>query len=145
MTYIYRFMALSGRERRLFVEAVLWLSLCQLALLLPFRWLAPHLEARMKQAPDTNLPSRMHTLVSDISQAINRAAHHIPWEAKCLVQAIAGKFMLRCRKVESTLYLGVAKESKDQLKAHAWLRCGRQVVCGGRGMACYTVISTFGG
>ena len=140
MTYIYRFMALSGRERRLFVAESL-----QLALLLPFRWLSPHLGARMKQAPDTNIPSSMHTLVSDISQAVNRAAHHIPWKAKCLVQAMAGKFMLRCRKVESTLYLGVAKENEDQLKAHAWLRCGRQVVCGGRGMACFAVISTFGG
>ena len=126
MTYIYRFMALSGRERRLFVEAVLWLGFCQLALLLPFRWLAPHLGARMKHA-------------------ISRAAHHVPWNAKCLVQAMAGKFMLRCRKVESTLYLGVAKENENQLKAHAWLRCGRQVVCGGRGMMCYTVISRFGG
>lgn len=103
MTYIYRFMALSGQEHRLFVEAVLWLSLCQLALLLPFRWIAPYIGARMKQASDTNLPSRMHTLASEISQAINRAAHNIPWNAKCLVQAMVGKFMLRSRKVESTL------------------------------------------
>lgn len=44
-----------------------------------------------------------------------------------------------------SFYLGVAKEKKEQLKAHAWLRCGRQVVCGERGMARYTVIATFGG
>ncbi len=76
----------------------------------------------MKQAPDTSLPSRMHTLVSEISQANSLAAHHIQWEVKCLAQAIARKFMLRCRKVESTLYIGVAKENEDPLKALAWLR-----------------------
>lgn len=141
---IYRFFTISTRERQLFVEAVLWLGICQIALLLPFRWLARHLGGHMKKASDILLPDKKQTLVFDISSAINRAAYYIPWEVKCLAQAIAGKFMLRCRKIESTLYLGVAKEKESQLKAHAWLRCGQQIVCGERGMEGYTVISIFG-
>lgn len=142
---IYRFFTMSNRKRRQLVEAVLWLAICQIVLLLPFRWLAPHLGAQMKKTPDIHLPPKIQTLVSDISEAINRAVYHTPWEIKCLAQAMAGKFMLRCRKIESTLYLGVAKEKESQLKAHAWLRCGQQIVCGERGMKLYSVISTFRG
>ena len=46
------------------------------------------------------------------------------WESQCLVKAIAGMKMLEKRNIESTLYLGTAKDEKGELIAHAWLRSG---------------------
>jgi hypothetical protein len=51
--------------------------------------------------------------------------------------------MLRRRGAASTLYLGLAKDRETQLQAHAWLRCGERILTGQRGMAGFTVISTF--
>ena len=46
------------------------------------------------------------------------------WESQCLVKAIAGMKMLERRQIESTLYLGTAKDELGKLIAHAWLRSG---------------------
>jgi hypothetical protein len=79
-----------------------------------------------------------------VSQAVVRAARNLPWECKCLVQAMAGKAMLRLRGVSSTLYLGLAKGENEQLCAHAWLRCGNIILTGGRVNGQFTVVSFFG-
>ncbi len=68
---------------------------------------------------------------------------NMPWQSKCLDQAIAAHQMLRRRGVPSTLYLGVAKEGDSALSAHAWVRCGRLLVVGGEGRHRYTVVNTF--
>lgn len=46
------------------------------------------------------------------------------WESQCLVKAIAGMKNARKRHIESTLYLGTAKDNHGELIAHAWLRSG---------------------
>ena len=47
------------------------------------------------------------------------------WESQCLVKAIAGMKMLERRNIESTLYLGTAKDAKGQMyRSDAWLRSG---------------------
>ena len=82
-------------------------------------------------------------LIDRISWSVNTASRHLPWECKCLAQALAGKAMLKRRGVASTLYLGVAKGGEAGLQAHAWLRCGPRILTGGPEMAGFTVISTF--
>ena len=129
----------------LFLEAVLWLGLARLAVLLvPFRRLAPHLGTLSYETPAINpaLPHIARTV--SIAQAIQRAARNLPWECQCLVQAIAGKAMLRRRGLPSTLYLGVAKDEDAKLCAHAWLRCGNVILTGREGVNRFTVLSTFG-
>lgn len=141
---IYRFLSISKQEYLLFIEAFLWIILCQTALLIPFRLLTPYLGTHMLNTPYIPLPAKLQKKVSTISIAINRAVYYMPWKVKCLVQAMAGKFMLKHRKIESTLYLGVVKNNEIQIKAHAWLRCGDQIVCGEQGIERFTVISIFG-
>ncbi len=68
---------------------------------------------------------------------------HLPWECKCLAQAISGKMMLRRRQTPSTLYLGVAKKEDGDLNAHAWLRAGESIILGGGGLERFAVVSTF--
>lgn len=77
-----------------------------------------------------------------ISKAIHIASKYTFWESECLVKAMAGMKMLEKRGIESTLYLGTAKDETG-LIAHAWLRSGDFYVSGSKGMETFTVVSTF--
>ena len=39
--------------------------------------------------------------------------------------------MLNRRRVDSTLYFGVAQCDKGELKAHAWIQSGNDILLGG--------------
>ncbi len=65
---------------------------------------------------------------------VKRVTGHTPWESKCLVQALTARTILKKKNVNTTLYLGVMKED-NEMKAHAWLRCGNLYVTGGDGKA----------
>jgi len=71
-----------------------------------------------------------YKLIRKIALAVNSASRYTPWESKCLVQALVAQKMLKSRKIYSTLYLGVAKEGENAIKAHAWLRTGSIIVTG---------------
>lgn len=143
MSRLGKFLALAPADRMFLVEAAGWLGLARLAILvLPFRWLARGLGRHMAQSPE-EVRAAPAELLDRISWSVNTASRHLPWECKCLAQALAGKAMLKRRGVSSTLYLGLAKNAAAQLQAHAWLRCGPRILTGGQGMADFTVISTF--
>ena len=140
---LIRFSRLSS-GRGLMLESAFWLTLSRLAIaIMPFRWIAPHLGT---QTTETSGAINQHErdLFRMISRTVERAARKLPWECTCLVQAMAGKAMLGRRSVPSTLYLGLAKDEKNQLYAHAWLRCGDKILIGGPGSERFTVISAFG-
>jgi hypothetical protein len=141
-----RFARLSRSERRLFLEAVMWLGLFRAVLLsMPFRRIASHLGAHMAQTPPRAGTPETRRIAKEVARAVSRASRHVPWEAKCLVQAMVGKKMLKRRGFESTLYLGLAKKKADQgLQAHAWLRCGDQIILGGGRLKDFAVVATFG-
>ena len=80
----------------------------------------------------------------DIKYVINRVARvakRVPWESKCLVQAMVAQRLLRDYRIESTLYLGVSRDMDEggKMVAHAWVRCGPYSVCGGTGEGYATV------
>jgi len=104
---------------------------------LPFRVLAPRLGQRMTESP-AEAPST--PAARRVAWAIRAAARRTPWRSKCLEEGIAGKMMLRRRRVPSTLYLGVAQP----LEAHAWLRVGTDTLLGGHDLGRYAVVATFG-
>jgi hypothetical protein len=70
-------------------------------------------------------------------------SRHLPGECKCLAQAVAAKMMLGRRGVPSTLYLGLAKDEQQKLRAHAWLRSGEVIVTGARERDKFHVVATF--
>ena len=82
-------------------------------------------------------------MIQKVSYAIEVMSKHTCWESKCLVMAIAGMKMLERRKIESTLYMGVARETDGKMTAHAWLRSGSIYVSGAAGMERYTVVAKF--
>lgn len=111
---------------------------------LPFRWLAPILGEHYQNV-------QVSTLASDfqrkrawrIGEVAALAAKYTPWESKCLVQASIAVLFYRYYKIPYILYLGVMKSEEDELKAHAWVSVGRNVVTGREGHRAFTIVSTF--
>lgn len=137
---IKNFFQSAPAERNLMIEATLWLALARLMLYIPFRHLSRYLGQPKVETPHS---ATDHTIPMQISHALQRVSRHVPWECKCLAQAMAGARMLKRRNIASTLYLGIAKKTHAELSAHAWLRSGDYYLTGAENREDYTVILTF--
>jgi len=143
MSRLGKFLRLTSSDRLLFVEAAIWLGVARVALrVMPFRWIARFLGKHMAESPD-RISLVKKDIVERVSWGVRTASRHMPWECKCLAQAIAGKGMFNLRGVRSTLYLGVAKDDGEKLRAHAWLRSGDVFVTGGHRTNQFVVVSSF--
>jgi hypothetical protein len=69
--------------------------------------------------------------IEEIRKIVVSVSRNTPWESKCMVRAICCKWLLKRYKISSTIYFGVyqSKENKE-LKAHAWLKVGQEVITG---------------
>ena len=76
-----------------------------------------------------------------VADYVNRSSEHTIWESKCLVRALTAQKLLKHKKIDSTLYLGVGK-NEEKMIAHAWLRCGRMYVTGGDGSG-YAIVAKY--
>lgn len=124
------------------VEALVCLGVARLALVgASFPRLARFLGAEGLETPgeayDPDARCRLVTL------AVDAAARHAPWDGRCFAQALAATAMLRRRHLACTTYFGVARDEQQRLKAHAWVRCGREFVAGGAGHQCFAVVASF--
>lgn len=129
--------------KRHFNEACRELFIARYTLLTkPFKKIAPDLGQLDKLGPEDMLHDDELAIIKPVAQSIKAVAAVVPWQSKCLVQAMAAKNMLVKRGIETTLYLGVLKEGAD-MKAHAWLRCGSHFITGGNGERTYTIVRTF--
>ena len=78
-----------------------------------------------------------------VTRRVERVAERVPWESKCLVQAMVAQRLLRDYGISSTLYLGVGRDKEDdRMIAHAWVRSGPYSICGGTGKD-YAVVAKF--
>ena len=104
----------------MFFEAVvlhLWVGL--LLKVIPFRWIT-----RLFSSLQSPVFSHQSEDIALIKRAIGRANIVSPWKNRCLVSSLAGRGMLRSRKIDSQLSLGAAKNVDGKTIAHAWLRAG---------------------
>jgi hypothetical protein len=133
---------LSRMEKLLFLEAILFLAFARLLKVMPFTRLTRTLGKHMSESSFQEDLSVYGTIKS-ISSAIHIMSRYTFWESQCLVKAIAGMKMLQRRGIESTLYLGTAKDENGNMIAHAWLRSGSYFVSGAEEMKRFTVVSKF--
>jgi hypothetical protein len=84
-----------------------------------------------------------------VGQAVETVAGRMPFRARCLQQALATRRMMRRRGCASTLVLalnpapaGRADPGSGQA-AHAWVRVGETVVCGGGRASDFVVVEQF--
>ena len=143
MNRIRRLATLSPGERRLRLEAALeTVRAAVLVFSLPARWVTGRLGSHHEEsaaATDTESAG-----VADlVSRAVHSAAHHVPGKNACLVRGVVAARMLSRRRLPWTLYLGMSRGDEDQLKAHAWVRCGEVVVTGGEVMEEFSVVARF--
>ena len=143
MSLVTKFFKKPIADQTLYLEATFWLGISRIAILiLPFRWIAPFLGTHMASSDENDENGDRKTEIF-VARGILTMSRHLPWECKCLAQAISGKMMLDRRKIPSTLYLGVAKKEDGDLNAHAWLRAGDIIILGGGGLERFAVLSTF--
>lgn len=131
---------------RMFTEAWLLLALARTMLLfLPFRKLAPILGKKsFPVAENEYLYHDKNDKLIRIGRAILRAGKRSPWRTECFEQALAGKLMLKARRMTSTVFFGVSKnKQKGNFHAHAWLQCGNYIVTGNKHLEQFTVIACF--
>jgi hypothetical protein len=130
-------------ERWLLGEALLWLGILRAALwLLSFKQIARLLSLSVGEHHLPPSASRLE-ITQRIGWAVRATAPHVPWQSRCLAQALAAAAMLRCRQLPGTLYLGVTKGGDGKAQAHAWLRCGDDILTGGRTYKRFTAIRAY--
>lgn len=110
---------------------------------LPFAKAARTLGKQSEETAYTGNSLHENTL-KQVSWAVQVMSRHTLWESKCLVMAIAALKMLERRSIESTLYLGTAKDDDGKMIAHAWLRSGTNYITGAEGKEAFTVVGIFG-
>lgn len=118
----------SWGERGLLASAFVLVASIRVALwLFPFRTLRPVLARLTSNAAPRQYP--LAQTVERVPWAVAVAAAYVPG-ATCLIQALAGQILLaRCGEV-SQLHIGVAREERAGVRAHAWLDHGGRVVIG---------------
>jgi len=124
-----------------FLEA--WLYLCFAKLLIiffPFKRIASFIgKSQVESSKEINTGK----IIKDIEIAIIRGAKYVFFSSKCYDQALAATFMLKRRKVSSTIYFGLYKDG-EKLFAHAWVRSGEKIVSGRVGYERFTPVAWFG-
>ncbi len=143
MSKLAKFIKLSSPDRVLVLETFILLGLSRaIVLTLPFRWLANALGRRTNKATEQNESLTMPQ-IHRVTWAIRRISCHTPWRSNCLAKAIAGRYMLSRRRVASTIYFGMVKNSEGELNAHAWLKSGNMILTGGSNLDRYAVVAKF--
>ena len=138
---IRSFLQLNNQTKLLLLEAYVLLAWARYQKSKKISEISPDLGHRMKETSFQITDSDMK-IVKLVSHTIHVASRYTFWESECLVKAIAGMKMLERRGIESTIYLGVAKD-ENGLSAHAWLRSGEFYVSGSDGMEKFTVVEKF--
>jgi len=121
-TRLRKFIELPATDRWLLVSAIVSLIKARIVVtFVPLRKILQPVMLRTNATPPDS---------EKISWAVETAGRIVPNGQNCLVRAIAGREMLARRGVSSQIRLGIAKNSPDILKGHAWLECGDKIVTG---------------
>jgi hypothetical protein len=132
----------SINEYSLFFEAWLFLHASRLMILFfPFKKIAALIGVLNIES---NKEINEQLFASNIKNAIRRATRYTLHSSKCYDQALAGKFMLKWRRLPSTIYFGLSKNEQSNLIAHAWLRFGSDIITGEKGLEDYTIVAFYG-
>ena len=139
---IGKYICLTKEEKALFRQALyLMIGWKMRIILFPMRKYAKFLGKKGEDSVNSDVSKDY--LINKFTQAIHRADSVLPWESKCLTEAIATKRLLERYNIKSTLFLGVTKDENQKLIAHAWLRYGEHIISGERGYLRFTIVEKF--
>lgn len=127
MKMFFKFIGLSRQEKKLIFQSIYYLGLFRLKLTTT----APRV-LFLIVSKKTNYIAASH-LVSvpphTIARIINKTSRLIPCST-CLSKALAGYVLFAKNHYKINLHIGVRKNEKLELEAHAWLSCDGKIVLG---------------
>ena len=130
-------------RRGLLWEALAALAIARMAMAcLPFRRIAGWLGTPGVESPATATAEETR-IATDIGWAVGALGQRVPWDGRCLTQALAATGMLRRRGLEGTVSFGARQGELAGFDAHAWLRMGSCMVTGGVGHEHFKTFTTF--
>lgn len=125
------FVRIKWRDKILFFQAFFLTGIARIAILfIPFRVVKKFLGIPKKES-SYEMKIEEYRRAKRIAWAVSEASKYTPWQSKCFVKAITAQWMLKRYKIYSTIYLGINKDEKNNMEAHAWLRSGGMFVTGG--------------
>jgi len=129
--------------KRLLGEALVCLAIARIAMAcVPFRRIAAWLGTSGAESPAGATPEEARTAEA-VGWAVGVMGRHVPWDGRCLAQALAATSMLRRRGLEGTVSFGVCEGESAGFDAHSWLRVGSMIVTGGASHERFIVSTTF--
>ena len=129
MSRLRKFLELTPTTQGLLTRALVLVALIRIALwVLPFRMLGPLL-TRCTSNP-TGGRHADGALVDRTAWAVAVVARYVP-RATCLTQALAAQVLLAREGEASKLHIGVARDQRGGVRAHAWLEHRGRIVIGG--------------
>lgn len=138
-----RYRRAPSARKRLLWEALVALAIARIVTAcLPFRRTAAWLGTPGAESPATATPEQMRT-AEEVGWAVGVLGRRVPWDGRCLAQALAAMGMLRRRGLEGTVTFGVRQGQAAGFDAHAWLRMGSCIVTGGSGHKDFKAFTTF--
>lgn len=130
---------ISTKEKFLLIEAFFLTGIMRFKILrVPFNKLKQQLGTHNKESAK-EVPTQYYKQAKQIRWVVTHISKHTPWESLCLVQSMTVQKMLEKRGIPTTLYLGVNKDTNNEMKAHSWIRCGEMYITGGDGTGYATV------
>jgi hypothetical protein len=142
---IRRFGRLPFARKRLLGEALLSLAAARAAMaLVRFRRIAAWLGTAGVVSSYTVTDEEIR-IAEEIGWAVGVAAKRVPWDGRCLAQALAATGMIRRRGLEGTVSFGAGHEGggATDFGAHAWLQVGPCIVTGGDEHERFKTLATF--
>jgi len=137
------FLKLKGTDRIMLLEAFVLTGMFRMIILvISFRKYKKHMGVYNRET-SFQMAENNYIVIRKVSWAVATVSRYTPWESKCLVQALTAQTMLKRRKIDSTLYLGVSKDEGNRMIAHAWLRSGNLYVTGGEGNREFVKVARF--
>ena len=124
------FFELGFKKQLMLIEAYILSGLYRFAIMfLPFKYVKKQLgEAKTESTYEVD--DAVYQEAKQIRNIVLLACKYTPWESKCIVRAMLVQHFLKRKKIATTIYLGVNKDELQNMKAHAWIRCGEMIVTG---------------
>lgn len=131
------------RDKLTFIISFFLLGLVRLTLIIiPFKYINKMVGNKKGLESNNVVDIEEYIHLRRVRWGVEKAALYTPWKSKCLVKAITAQILLKAKKINSTLYLGVNR-ADNNMEAHAWTKVGDIMITGAVESEYFTEISRF--
>lgn len=110
-----------------FVVMLMLFSVRLMTLIVPYKSYSKLLN--LKQCEGNN--GKHKTIAMNYGRRVNLISNILPFKTPCLTQVITAQWLLKLRRISTTIVLGLKKnEETGELEAHAWCKYGELIING---------------